>query len=487
MANKKKSSVKLVLGPQALRPRKASKLAKKNRATRKVARSILAGSIPRPFMDVKSMSDGGLLVSGVEVVSEIPVSESPQTQNWQLNPTMAALFPRLSTLSLNFERFRFRSVQIQYHTAAPATRSGSVGLAIATDPLDQCPVDFVNLANYKHSCVGSAAESLSTPTWETKDPEQFFLRPQSRTDEKSLATQNALKVFQAGLMVLTNHASSLDDGTIGGYLAIRYTCELISPCAAVQRCLYEDCGGYFGVNSLVTPAEGSSVWPLIDVSRITTGQSVGAFPVDTMENALGYDATVKAWGVGDLDHNRGILSNIDPGTYRLTIVQDLGAETAFPSPVPELADFNYIRVPLVRASDEKISVGDAPLVGVKEAYFDPNVVIDPPSGWQPFPPEIALIKNVNDRRRALRARSLAPLAAGDYLQEVWGWSSYLKAAIQIMHVVYGAGTSATAGVGTQIGMSIADAISLWVTGVPYTAEKQRLATHNRVTVTNLTP
>jgi len=217
----KKATVRVNVVAQKARPKK--KRAKRNMKSRAMmphgsgTRSLLNSSVPRTFYSVKG-SQQEAHVKGCELIARLETSQYATQFSMPLNPTLAQLFPKLSAYASTWERFRFKNVSVRYHTAAPATRSGSIGIAVHSELVSpgNVPVDPVLFGTYAYSAVGTVANSMQSLNWSNKDPEYFF------TGSGALASQDPLKVFQGSVMACVAESSSADSGLLAGYLSIEY-------------------------------------------------------------------------------------------------------------------------------------------------------------------------------------------------------------------------------------------------------------------------
>jgi len=195
--------------------------------------------VPLTAYSVKGTNQGAI-VKGCELIARLETSQYATQFALPLNPTLAQLFPKLSPYASTWERFKFRDVRVRYHTAAPATRSGSIGIAVHTELVapGNVPVDPVLFGNYAYSSVGTIANSMTGKPWRNKDPEFFF------TGSGTLASLDPLKVFQGSVIACVAESSSGDSGLLAGYLSIEYVVEFRN-----SRPAPIICGLWNGVNN----------------------------------------------------------------------------------------------------------------------------------------------------------------------------------------------------------------------------------------------
>jgi len=193
-------------------------------------RSLLTTTLPKSSLSISSYqsrpgaSGTVFRVTGCEVVAKITTSLGYFAQfNTVVNPANSMSFPRLSALALVFERYRFTRLTAVYHTACPATRSGSIGLLIDYDVDDFMPASMVELAENESGAVGTVAANLLVDGKWPKDGTWFLCTP---TDSQSDETEWR----HAGrFRVLTQDSIAADGGLLAGYVSLHYEVEFLRP------------------------------------------------------------------------------------------------------------------------------------------------------------------------------------------------------------------------------------------------------------------
>jgi hypothetical protein len=418
----------------------------------------MRGQLPRPYLKIKEGEIDTVTVSGLEVVAGLNTSQTVRTNAVGINPARADIFPRLSAFALQYERFRFKRLRLHYYTTCPATRSGSVGIAIHTEytPATQVNTSYAQFAAYQYSAIGAVSESMCTPVWDVKDPEWFYI------GSGTLAQDDILKVFQGSLVGLTADAVAADAGLIAGYIAVEYEVSFRS--------------------FRPTPQRVSCISDQTDVS-VTGG---GASVVPCRE--IGYDASVFGQAVGYFDH-RQADDVLDSTTLATLNSGDVSKElwSGVKTAANWIFDYYFTTAALAESlrKDERKQAAPSCLRFLKPSehslkhhkgqgkplklksrqanlrdawddgedfkvrnrrsleisgFYNPEFIHNPPTGYTPYPDD-ALAAGI-DCLSVLKAKSLLPEAAGD-LTVTWNAYSPLgKVIYPIISDVVSSGTGA---------------------------------------------
>jgi hypothetical protein len=188
--------------------------------TRLPAQSLSLRTVP----DREGSAQHKYLMSGCEVIGEVRTSLNLSVAlNPALNPSNVLLVPRLSAMALTFERYRLRKLVVRYHTAAPATRSGSMGLLIDFDPDDPEPASMLQLASNEAARIGTIASDLEvSATWPESDP-WYLVTPNVVAD----ATADTQWRYPGRLFVMSGDALSTDENALAGYISVEYEWEFL--------------------------------------------------------------------------------------------------------------------------------------------------------------------------------------------------------------------------------------------------------------------
>jgi len=110
-----------------------------------------------------SLPSGGVLISHSEMISPV-VSVGSNTYgvtSYRCNPGLANIFPWLSTIALNYEKYRFR--RLVFHTAslAPTSTGGRIGLGFDYDSTDAVPQSRQEFYSLTTNSEGPVWDSLA--------------------------------------------------------------------------------------------------------------------------------------------------------------------------------------------------------------------------------------------------------------------------------------------------------------------------------------
>jgi hypothetical protein len=358
------------------------------------SRALIATSMPKSFYTVQGTTTGAI-ATGCEIIAKLVTTSNPSTYSVPLNPSIAAVFPRLSSYSTTWERFRFKEIQVKYYTAAPATRSGQIGIAVHTEVqgVQDVPTDPVQFCAYAYRDIGSIADDHSTNLWRNADPEYFFV------GNAALAAQNPLKVFQGSVMCITADAVSGDNGALAGYLAIEYVCEFRNS----------------------RPAQSlAALWRAPDTT-------VGLAEVKNSVLPIPVPANESPW-IGDFGASSGVSPVVGVGPW---MTRDAAfASNGFFGSVAEVADglqkgyywasnaLEYLGVgaaPGPRGSERKMPA--APLDATITVLYNPDVVAGH-AGWVPMAPADCIPDEKTQLPIGLRRYVPDTAASGD-ITAVW--------------------------------------------------------------------
>lgn len=395
----------------------------------------MRGSVPRPYMNVQGTAEG-LTVRGLEVVHTLETSQLASVLSVGLNPAQAQVFPRLSGLALQFERYRFNSIRAHYFTACPATRSGSLGIAIHTEytPNAKVPTTGPAFATYEYSRVGTVSESMSAPEWRVKDPEFFYI------GSGTLAQDDVLKVFQGSLVSWIDNSVSTDAELLAGYLAVEYDVSFRSWRPTQQRCLSTRQSGAY---TTVTGG-GPQVVPVMPFSQSgVSGQQVGSFEQDRRMDEVADSKTVATFDVDDA--KKKVLSGLASGakwawdyymgvggaTVTSLFRKGRGLSSLTPIVVLDQSDTD-------EKTGAKIGLEDGVTIS---GYYNPKFIEAPPFGYLPYPSDE---KHDGGLISRLFRNKFLPDAAGDIAVTWYAYNPALELIQAVITDHYSLGTGAVA-------------------------------------------
>ncbi len=137
------------------------------------------------------------------------------------NPGMPDMFPWLSGIALQYEKYRFRKLVFHYITRAATSTTGNAVMVFDFDAMDPAPTDFLSACAYKDKMVGCA--------W--KDGDMAI----DLADDRALARYNRpglpaapydLKTYDLGQLIIASEGAAA--ATLG-IVGVEYIVELYTP------------------------------------------------------------------------------------------------------------------------------------------------------------------------------------------------------------------------------------------------------------------
>jgi hypothetical protein len=163
-------------------------------------------------------------VSHRELVATISGNTTFGTQDFSLNPGLAATFPWLSSIAPSFEQYCFKRLRFHYVTRCATSYVGSVLLAPEYDALDSAPTSEVLTA-----MMAGAKEDVpwrdQVIDFNVRD--MFPLGPRKFIRTSALSGSADLKTYDAG-QLFVGKAGCADTSNIGK-LWVEYDVELHIP------------------------------------------------------------------------------------------------------------------------------------------------------------------------------------------------------------------------------------------------------------------
>jgi hypothetical protein len=87
----------------------------------------------------RSLPNGDIEVTHREYVQDVNTTNLFTATQLAINPGRSTMFPWLSNLALNYERYRFEKLEFEWRTGQPTTSPGRVGLYVDYDMADPAP------------------------------------------------------------------------------------------------------------------------------------------------------------------------------------------------------------------------------------------------------------------------------------------------------------------------------------------------------------
>ncbi len=180
-----------------------------------------------------------------------------QAFGFPINPGLSSMFPWLSNIAGNFEKYKFSKLLFTYRPFVSTTIQGQVIAAIDLDVLDQIPTDLQSMWNFMNrqdSPVWSTM-TISTPEYQ---PELYVRTsgPPTGTDQKTydcgqliLATNNTVANQACGVVevdyVVHLHTPQVSSGSAAASLTI------------VNNVVTSNATGLFGIPGSVPEISGN--------------------------------------------------------------------------------------------------------------------------------------------------------------------------------------------------------------------------------------
>jgi hypothetical protein len=180
----------------------------------------------------------------ISVLKNVPTNTFALLQTSQsVNPGIASTFPWLSTIALNYSKYKFKMLRFIYVPNVPTSIGGSAYIYLSYDSTDQQPASLANVAVADSSSIGPAwvggginAEKAFRPNlgideciFVDADVRNFtqpyyYVRTQAKTDTDS----TPLVLYFGSDSALNGTANYGGTGTV----YVSYTVELFEPVLA---------------------------------------------------------------------------------------------------------------------------------------------------------------------------------------------------------------------------------------------------------------
>lgn len=228
----------------------------------------------------KTIKDG-LSITHSELITSIVSSSSANTfkaQGFVINPGKGDVFPWLSTMAVNYDKYRIRSFLVEVITFSPTSVAGRVGIAYDPDSTDALPYDRTEFFAMDKHMQGPVWQTimLELPTPKT----ELFVNSHTTTDSK---------LIDAGqFVVMTDQLASASVSIAD--VVVHYTVELLKPQQALyqtQYCELSNASRIGGTFLLPPVARGCTISKIYsnDSTQAWLAPPVGAY----MVTILNYD------------------------------------------------------------------------------------------------------------------------------------------------------------------------------------------------------
>jgi len=171
----------------------------------------------------------GIVVTHSEMVGTL-VSHGTtlfyQARNYIVNPAKAEMFPWLSSMATNYDKYRIRKCVVHLVSMQPTSVAGRMGIAYDPDSTDDMPADRSEVyAMYRHA-EGPIWQSLALELPVSK--KELFCNTHTTADSKLIDDGQAIIFSDA---VVATHSTLAD-------VIVEYTVELLDPQQALFSTSY---------------------------------------------------------------------------------------------------------------------------------------------------------------------------------------------------------------------------------------------------------
>nr|UHS72073.1 MAG: putative coat protein [Tombusviridae sp.] len=128
-----------------------------------VAKGVKIRKQSRPM---QKTTKNGVVITHSEMLSSVVTSATTLTYQCNsliANPGRSAMFPWLSTIAMNYDKYRFKRLHVSFVTNQATSVSGKVGLGFDYDSTDPVPQDRVEFFALTHHTEGPVWDSLTLP------------------------------------------------------------------------------------------------------------------------------------------------------------------------------------------------------------------------------------------------------------------------------------------------------------------------------------
>lgn len=405
-------------------------------------------SVPKPYLSLAAAgtAQGSNIfrASGCEMIAQVT-----STQNYtvfranSLNPGNSNLAPRLQSMAMMFEKYRFLRFSAEYHPGCPTTQSGSIGLMVDFDPTDASPPSLVHLAQNECASVGTVAFPLKIDsTFNSNDPWYYVT---TMTANPSAVSQWE---HQGRFFICTDQASSGDSGKFAGYVSISYEIEFLR------------------LRPVAQIVAAGSVGP----KSVTGGASLSSQVMDVIwTNVVGWyetNSSAPVFAIEDQSVNGDSVARLGAGVWDAAIDLVLGSGVSSSS----------------SKTLKSVTEDDEKHLRLGWSDDDEKVEVQPPRVWTYWNPKYCKSSGHCD----LETKSVAmPAAAGDVSVSLVAYDVVTAATSAITTMNISGGTTAQS-VAISAPFTLNDPSLLYVQVTP-TGVETRAVTSGHVGYINLTP
>jgi len=103
------------------------------------------------------MNGPNAVCKNYELISSFQTGNAAfQESSVNLNPGITSVFPWLSSIARNYNKFRFLRLRFFFSGSCPTSTAGKVWIRLSYDPLDAAPTTLAEVMQSENSCSGPA-------------------------------------------------------------------------------------------------------------------------------------------------------------------------------------------------------------------------------------------------------------------------------------------------------------------------------------------
>jgi len=160
-------------------------------------------------------------VSHREYVADISGSVDFAAVAYRINPANYDLFPWLSRIALNFEKYRFRRLCFCLKTQTSTTTPGSVMMAVDYDPSDAPPLSKSDMLQYDGAIRGAAWDNINCDTLEKQNKRELLTAVAQSGDSSTRRLEDY------GTLIVASQGQASD--AVISELWVEYDLDLLVP------------------------------------------------------------------------------------------------------------------------------------------------------------------------------------------------------------------------------------------------------------------
>lgn len=278
-----------------------------SRSTAPISKSVTV-SYKQPKMYSKN---GSMFVTHKELIATVKTSDNFALKSYTINPGLFSVFPWLSSIAINFEKYKFKKLVFRYIPACSTSTSGSVYMAHDYDVNDDPPSGESAISNFQEVVSGNTWKEIACVSRgnNKNNAKQYYVTP-----SKTLPNGGDPLNYHLSNFFIATVGGPTDTPVTGGKIWVEYEIELITPVLSttflVQNPYYSVCQ-LAGSNNSST----SRTAPF----GLTTDYNLSAKRSGFFDNIFKYVGT----------NSLGTMTCLQTGSYR--IMYEYTSVTAVPT------------------------------------------------------------------------------------------------------------------------------------------------------------